>query len=196
MGWRRLSDYVRGLWLAHGFKIGWTRRFHWTGYRKAEPMKFKRPVDDEFHISAKYGDWSKHWNWHRSASGLWVRGQIEGKGQHKGIDFAVPESTLVYAMADGLSVVAGWENASNPKQGFGQRVRQLIDMPDGSKATLVYGHLSYIYAQAGHQIVKGDRIGLSGNTGHTSGPHLHVELVDPKGQYHPIEFDEDPPKAA
>lgn len=156
-------------------------------------MKFKRPVGDQFRISGTYGEWGALWSKHMTTLGTWVDGQVNGKGQHKGIDFAVPEGTEVVAMHDGLVVRAGWENLANQKQGFGLRVRHQIVTDRGVPMTLVYGHMSVLHVQEGHPIVKGDRIGLSGKTGHISGPHLHVELVDTKGQYHPIEFD-DPPK--
>lgn len=154
-------------------------------------MLFKRPVEIKYPISGTYGQWGPLWSKHMNENGFWVTGQVAGKGQHKGVDFACPEGTLVHAMADGICIVSGWENPSNPRQGFGQRVRQQIITENGTVMTLVYGHLSYIYAQSGQQLVKGDRIGISGKTGHVSGPHLHVELVDARAQYHPIELDKD-----
>lgn len=153
-------------------------------------MTFKRPVAEDFRISGPYGQWGPLWSKHMDENGYWISGQVNGNGQHKGIDFAVPEGTEILAMYDGLIVRAGWENASNPKQGFGLRVRQQIVNKSGVPMTLVYGHLCVMHVSEGHQVVKGDRIGLSGKTGHVSGPHLHIELVDGKGQYHPIGFDD------
>lgn len=152
-------------------------------------MKFKRPVDDKFPVSATYGKWGPYWGFHMLKDGTWIKGQLNGQGQHKGIDFAVPIGTEVLAMADGFVAKSGWENIRDPKQGFGQRVRQQIVNEKGQTMTVVYGHLSTIHVLAGHQLHAGDRIGLSGNTGHSTGAHLHVELVDSRGQYHPIEFD-------
>lgn len=156
-------------------------------------MKYMRPVSDQFRISAPFGEWGPLWSRHMSPSGVWVDGQVLGNGQHKGIDFATPEGTEIFAMCDGLVVKAGWENVSNIKQGFGMRVRHQIVDESGVPLTLVYGHMSLVHVQEGHQIIKGDLIGLSGKTGHVSGPHLHIELVDGKGQYRSIEF-EDPPQ--
>lgn len=156
-------------------------------------MLFKRPVSEEFPVSAPYGKWGAMWSKHIGALGVWENGQINGQGQHKGIDFAVPEGTPVHAAQDGVVVRAGWENASDPKQGFGLRVRQEIVTEGGVSMTLVYGHLSVISVQEGHQVAKGDRIGFSGKTGHATGPHLHVELIDRRGQYHPIDFEPSQP---
>lgn len=159
-------------------------------------MLFKRPVDIQFPISSTFGEWGPYWSKHMSPSGAWVPGQVNGMGQHKGVDFAVPINSLVTAMCDGLIIRAGWENINNPKQGFGQRVRQQIVTDSGSVLTLVYGHLQVVHVREGHRVVAGDRIGLSGNSGHSSGPHLHVELVDGKTQYHPLNFAETPQNAA
>lgn len=157
-------------------------------------MDFKRPVGLEFPYAAKYGDWGPWWDKHIDTHGMWITGQRDGMGQHKGLDFKVPDGTLIHAICDGLVVMSGWENPSNAKQGFGQRVRQQIEFENGITMTIVYGHLSLIYAQAGHQVHAGDRIGLSGHTGHVTGPHLHMELVDGRGQYHPIVFVDEPQK--
>jgi murein DD-endopeptidase MepM/ murein hydrolase activator NlpD len=156
-------------------------------------MIFKRPVPYEYPVSAEYGKWGRLWNRHMNSSGIWVRGKVNNLGQHKGTDFAVPEGTMVYAMTDGLVTHAGWENLADPKQGFGLRVRQQIKESNGKMFTLVYAHLQTLYVQAGWQVVRGDRIGISGNTGHSSGPHLHVEMVDSVGQYHPLQFESQPP---
>jgi len=156
-------------------------------------MKVQRPVGGEFHISNPYGAWERFSNFYL-ANGMWVHGQLNGQGQHKGTDFACPEGTIVYAMMDGLAMVCGFENPSNTHQGFGLRVRQQIVTESGIAMTLVYGHLSRIDLRPGQQIVKGDKIGLSGNSGHTSGPHLHVELVDGRNQYHPLEFETPTPQ--
>lgn len=191
MGWDGFFNYLRKVWLVHGLQWSYSYPVAWTGYTKETggSMNFIRPVGAAFPISAHFGDWATCWSKHMNPSGLWISGQVEGKGQHKGIDFAVPEGTMVTAMCDGLVVMAGWENPANVKQGFGQRVRQQIMSDGGVVRTVVYGHLSLIYARNGQKLAKGDRIGLSGKTGHVTGPHLHVELVDANQQYYPITFD-------
>jgi murein DD-endopeptidase MepM/ murein hydrolase activator NlpD len=156
-------------------------------------MPFLRPVDPKFPISAEYGKWGPWWGFHITGGGTWIPGKVDGKGQHKGIDFATPEGSEVLAMENGVVTHAGWENLSDTKQGFGLRIRQQIEC-DGKKLTLVYGHLSALTIRPGHQVIKGDRIAYSGNTGKTTGPHLHIELTDGRGQYFPILFDNLPQK--
>ena len=190
-GWGFLLR-LRNLWLARGVTVGLSKRLAWTGYTKEGRVIFLRPVPDQFPVSAVFGKWGPMWSKHMDKDGKWAPGQVNGKGQHKGVDFAVPIGTIVVAMAEGLVSMAGWENYNNHNQGFGQRVRQSIITPNGPQ-TLVYGHLSHIYIRPGDTIQKGDRVGLSGNTGHTSGPHLHVERVDSKGQYYALEFESHTP---
>lgn len=99
-------------------------------------------------------------------------GELRENGRrHNGIDFAVPEGTPTRAARSGTAIVTGWQNPSDFAEGFGLRV--WIDNGDGSFSC--YGHLSRIDVAAGQHLVAGDPLGLSGNTGHTTGPHLHYE---------------------
>ena len=151
-------------------------------------MIFMRPVALAFRISAKFGEWGALWNKIMEPNGKWVPKKRGALGQHKGIDFATPIGTEVFAMCDGAILKAGWENALDPKQGFGKRVRQLIYKEDGKAYQLVYAHLDNIYVKVGQNVKQGDIIGLTGNTGKTSGPHLHVEMIDENSQYVEITF--------
>lgn len=94
-----------------------------------------------------------------------------GDRRHNGVDFAVPPGTVVRAARAGIVVVAGWQNPQDPAEGFGLRV--WVDHGDGIFSC--YAHLSEIHATAGQALAEGDLVGLSGNTGHTTGPHLHYE---------------------
>jgi murein DD-endopeptidase MepM/ murein hydrolase activator NlpD len=109
----------------------------------------------------------------RIASGFGERimnGQKEG---HGGIDVAAPIGTPIFATDSGVVVKAGWENPNDPKKGYGQRIR--IKHDDGSES--VYAHLSQINVKLGSTIEKGIEIAKSGNTGRSTGPHLHYELI-------------------
>jgi hypothetical protein len=88
---------------------------------------------------------------------------------HEGVDFAVPQGTPVYAAADG--VVTG----ARPNGGYGNWIR--IDHADG--AATVYGHLSRFAPRLkpGASVVRGELVGFSGNTGRSTGPHLHFEVL-------------------
>lgn len=92
---------------------------------------------------------------------------------HYGIDFACPEGTPVVAAVTGKVVLAGWEDSKDWMKGFGLRVWQKMG---NTEIYVVYGHLSKLACLSSDYVVAGTRIGLSGNTGGSSGPHLHLEM--------------------
>lgn len=92
---------------------------------------------------------------------------------HKGVDFSCGGQTLlIFSVKTGMIIRSGWENPTNPKQGYGQRV--YIDY--GNNQVSVYGHLSEIDVQQGQTVQQGQVIGKCGSTGNSTGMHLHFEL--------------------
>lgn len=85
---------------------------------------------------------------------------------HKAIDWATPTGTAIWASSGGTVSVAGWQS------GYGYVV--YINHPDGNQTR--YGHLSKILVSTGQKVKQGQKIALSGNTGRSTGPHLHFEL--------------------
>lgn len=85
---------------------------------------------------------------------------------HTGVDYGCPEGTRILTIADGIV-----EFASMDKTGYGKCV---IIKHNDEESTL-YAHLSMILVYEGEFVSKGDCIGLSGNTGYSTGPHLHFE---------------------
>ena len=96
-----------------------------------------------------------------------------GSGFHSGVDIASPIGTPVFASNSGVVVAARWENPNNPKQGYGQFVQ--LKHEDGTQT--VYAHLSQIGVRQGDKVEKGIQIAKTGNTGSSTGPHLHYELI-------------------
>lgn len=86
---------------------------------------------------------------------------------HNGIDWPCVEGTPIYASHDGIANPS-WD--SNPIPGYNRGLGVVIQGVDGKT---VYWHLSRWIIQPGQKVKKGDIIGLSGNTGFSSGPHLH-----------------------
>ncbi|MCW5734452.1 MAG: M23 family metallopeptidase [Enhydrobacter sp.] len=88
---------------------------------------------------------------------------------HEGVDFAVPQGTPVYAASEG--VVTG----ARRNGGYGNWVR--VDHGDGVETA--YGHLLRFAPniKTGARVARGQLIGLSGNTGRSTGPHLHFEVI-------------------
>lgn len=97
---------------------------------------------------------------YRKAGSAW------SKGYHTGIDFPVPTGTSVKSVAAGSVVSAGWGGS------FGYQV--VIRHGDGRYSQ--YAHLSAISVRDGQTVTAGQRIGRSGSTGNSSGPHLHFEV--------------------
>ncbi|MEY9490419.1 murein DD-endopeptidase MepM/ murein hydrolase activator NlpD [Streptomyces calvus] len=93
-------------------------------------------------------------------------GSAWSKGYHTGVDFPVPTGTSVKSVAAGRVVAAGWEGS------FGYQV--VVRHTDGRYSQ--YAHLSAISVKSGQSVNAGQRIGRSGSTGNSSGPHLHFEV--------------------
>jgi murein DD-endopeptidase MepM/ murein hydrolase activator NlpD len=85
---------------------------------------------------------------------------------HPGVDLAAPEGTPYRAIHGGKVTKAGWFG------GYGYAV--IIAHPDGTES--IYGHSSKLLVTEGQEVKAGDEIGLVGNTGHSYGSHLHLEL--------------------
>ena len=95
------------------------------------------------------------------------KGKMWSKGYHTGVDFAVPQGTDIVAVADGKIENASWGKA------YGTALVQKVD-----GGWVIYAHLSKALAKPGDKVVAGQHIGESGNTGNSSGPHLHFEMRD------------------
>ena len=99
---------------------------------------------------------------------------------HEGIDISVPEGTPIRAVADGTVILVQSEYESG---GYGNY--SCID--HGGGLSTCYAHQSSFATSVGARVSQGDLIGYSGNTGHSTGPHLHFEVrvngspVDPMG---------------
>ncbi len=97
---------------------------------------------------------------------------------HKGHDWATPVGTPIVASCGGTVAKAGWGS------GYGYVV--YINHPDGRQTR--YAHLSKILVKVGQTVTQGEKIALSGNTGITSGPHLHFEMLINGKQVNPLNY--------
>ncbi|OQR62428.1 peptidase [Streptomyces maremycinicus] len=93
-------------------------------------------------------------------------GSSWSKGYHTGVDFPVPTGTTVKSVKAGEVVSAGWAGS------FGYQV--IVRHADGRYSQ--YAHLSAISVRDGQSVSGGQRIGRSGSTGNSTGPHLHFEV--------------------
>jgi murein DD-endopeptidase MepM/ murein hydrolase activator NlpD len=100
-------------------------------------------------------------------------------GCHRGVDFAVDTKTPVYAALDGKVKEIGWNVPTDHFAGFGYMIR-LEHTINGKRYYTEYAHLSENGAivKVGDQVKAGQQIAWSGNTGYSTGPHLHFQLDD------------------
>jgi murein DD-endopeptidase MepM/ murein hydrolase activator NlpD len=97
---------------------------------------------------------------------------------HFGVDMAAPEGTPFYAAHAGVVTVSRYEG------GYGLCI--MIDHGNGIET--VYGHASALYVTFGQRVEAGQQIGLVGNTGYSTGSHLHFEVNINGGHYDPMRF--------
>ncbi|MBU2961563.1 peptidoglycan DD-metalloendopeptidase family protein [Citreicella sp. C3M06] len=112
----------------------------------AQKAPFAVPLKDPFRFTSGFG-----YRWGRL---------------HAGTDFAAPHGTAIYSTADGVVTWAGWQS------GYGRLVK--IKHEFGIETR--YGHMSKIRVKVGQKVSRGDRIGDMGNTGRSTGTHLHYEV--------------------
>ncbi len=98
--------------------------------------------------------------------------------EHTGIDYAALPGTPVYASGGGVVAATGWDN------GYGLRV--LIN--HGYGYTTIYAHLQRIVVHVGDSIKRGKLLGFVGNTGVSTGPHLHYEVRLNNKPVNPIRY--------
>ncbi|MDG0817118.1 M23 family metallopeptidase [Bdellovibrio svalbardensis] len=85
---------------------------------------------------------------------------------HAGLDIAAAPGSPVYAPADGVVTFASYD------EGYGK----LVSVDHGYGVSTRFGHMSQIYVQVGQRVNKWDVLGAVGNTGRSTGPHLHYEV--------------------
>ena len=96
---------------------------------------------------------------------------------HTGIDMAVPMKTPIYASADGTVKTVSWSNV------YGNYI--IISHADGYQT--LYAHLYSASAKQGQKVTQGTKIGLVGNTGYSTGPHLHFTVYKNNKLINPFE---------
>src|SRR3989344_5518323 len=99
-----------------------------------------------------------------------------GKG-HNGVDFAAPVGTAIKSAASGVIESFGDTDIVCPRASYGKWV---LVKHDNGLSTL-YAHLSVIKVTTGQKVTVGDIIGYSGNTGYSTGPHLHFTVYATQG---------------
>lgn len=114
-----------------------------------------------------------------SSYGMRIHPITKVRTMHEGMDFSARTGTPIYATGDGRVTFAGRDNS-----GYGMYV--IIDHGYGYKT--LYGHMSKILIRRGRKVERGEIIGHVGNTGRSSGPHLHYEVIVRGRKVNPIGY--------
>jgi len=95
-----------------------------------------------------------------------------GGGPHNGVDFGVSTGTPIYATMSGKVAAVGSMTKNGRWYGYGR----WIAIDHGNGLLTLHGHLSKQSVKKGDKVDAGEQIGLSGNTGYSTGPHLHFSV--------------------
>jgi murein DD-endopeptidase MepM/ murein hydrolase activator NlpD len=98
---------------------------------------------------------------------------------HTGLDFTAAQGTPIYATGDGVVSTAGFDDG-----GYGNHI--IINHGYGYET--LYGHMVRIKARRGDKVLRGEVIGWVGNTGKSTGPHCHYEVIKNGNKINPIHF--------
>jgi murein DD-endopeptidase MepM/ murein hydrolase activator NlpD len=117
----------------------------------------------------------------RMTRGFLPKGTKRRKRPHKGIDLAAPRGSAVMASHDGVIIYTG-----SGFKGYGKMIMIESNTVSGSGFATLYGHLDKIVVYEGKKVRQGEVIGALGNTGRSSGPHLHFEIRKLNGPIDPL----------
>ncbi|MGZ4161020.1 MAG: M23 family metallopeptidase [Neobacillus sp.] len=94
---------------------------------------------------------------------------------HYGLDLACPSGTPLHSPVDGIVIKIVDQGSTRLGKGI------FIKTDDGYQ--FIFGHLSKFIKHVGDVVHRGDVVGLSGNTGHSTAPHLHLAIKNPSGRF-------------
>ena len=126
----------------------WAKQLAWL-----HTLPTGTPIKGNYNLSSGYG--------------LRIDPFTQAMARHEGTDFAAPVGTPIVASAGGVVSRAGWDSQ------YGNVVE--INHAEGFKTR--YAHASQILVRTGQTVKRGDVIAKVGNTGRSSGPHLHYEVI-------------------
>ena len=114
-----------------------------------------------------------------SGFGMRIHPILKIRKMHTGMDFTAPTGTDIYSTGDGVV-----EKVSNNRGGYGKHV--IVRHGYGYKT--LYAHMTKYNVRVGQKVKRGDVLGYVGNTGRSSGPHLHYEVIYNGKKINPVYF--------
>lgn len=139
-------------------------KLDWVTIQEINGDLFHRPLHGSYYLSSKYG---------------WRTNPFSGyRTFHNGMDMAAAYGTSVYAALNGKVTATGFDVT------YGNYI--IISHPNGYQS--MYGHLSAILTTRGQSVTTQTRIGLVGNTGESTGPHLHFTVYKNRATINPSQL--------
>jgi murein DD-endopeptidase MepM/ murein hydrolase activator NlpD len=152
-------------------------------------LTLRRPVPAYAPIICGFKEPKNVWYLYNEELGVWLNAKDgTGMGQNPGIDFDAPLGTSVCAVAPGIVIRAGFEFPTDGRKGLGMRISQMVSKLGKDSWIVTYGHLGSIATWIGRNLVEGEVLGTTGQTGETTAPVLHVRMTNLQGQFQPMEF--------
>jgi len=145
--------------------------------RKGSPFSKKKATRKKANPNPKRAKSSVDFKWPTNGVVTSLFG-ARGAYMHEGLDISVPEGTPIYSAAKGKVIFSGKHG------GYGNVV--ILSHKDGY--VTIYAHNSKLLVREGESVKKGKKIALSGNTGKTSGPHLHFEIRKDSKPVNPLKY--------
>lgn len=137
-------------------------------------------LSDSVQVNASDKNLGKPLNSFTVTATAWYYPASFGGGWHPGIDMGTPIGSKIYAPANGVILL----QSTNPG-GYGTFM--VIEVQSGDKVyTMLFGHMSRYKLKTGAIFNKGDVIGYSGNTGNSTGPHVHMEIELHKADFNSV----------
>jgi murein DD-endopeptidase MepM/ murein hydrolase activator NlpD len=146
-----------------------------------QEQSFQELTEGIEHRRAKWASTPSIWpvkGWVTSGFGPRISPFTGHPAMHRGVDISVPANTPFVAPANGVVTLARWDG------GLGNAIK--IDHGYGYQT--VYGHLNKILVRHGQRVKRGDVIGLVGNTGLSTGPHLHYQVSVNSAPANPLRY--------
>jgi len=136
-------------------------KLDWVTIQEINGDLFLKPLHSGYYISSRYG---------------WRNNPFSGSRTfHNGVDMAAPMGTAIYAALDGTVISSGYDVT------YGNYV--IISHHSGYQT--LYGHMSKILVSKGKRVTTATRIGLVGNTGQSTGPHVHFTVYKNRATINP-----------
>lgn len=114
-----------------------------------------------------------------SGYGMRLHPILKVRKMHSGVDFAAPKGTPIYATGDGIV-----KSVTTVFGGYGKH----IEIDHGFGFVTRYAHMNDFMVRKGQKVKRGDQIGTVGNTGSSTAPHVHYEVIKDNKFVNPVQY--------